>query len=189
MEEGNPLSLQNAILGLLTYKPMTGYDLKQVFDKSINYFWSAHLSQIYRELTTLENKNCVTSQIELQEGKPDRKLYSITTTGKKKFRDWLMKFPTVLSTPNRDEFMVRVFFASRIPPQELKFQLQRFLKEQQELLAAYSIVDEIIKHTHDEMQELTGERFYWQMTLKRGLGIAEANIRWAEECLQELEKK
>lgn len=64
------MSLPHAILGLLTYQPMTGYDLKQVFDTSINHFWSAHQSQIYRELAALESKGQVTSQIEPQEGTP-----------------------------------------------------------------------------------------------------------------------
>jgi DNA-binding PadR family transcriptional regulator len=42
-------------LGLLNYKSMNGYDLKRVFDKSINHIWMANLSQIYRELQALKN--------------------------------------------------------------------------------------------------------------------------------------
>ena len=41
------MSLKHALLGLLNYRPMTGYDLKQRFDHSISHFWSANLSQIY----------------------------------------------------------------------------------------------------------------------------------------------
>ena len=57
------MSLAYAILGLLTYESLTGYELKQRFDCSINYFWSAHLSQIYRELNVLEKKELVTVKI------------------------------------------------------------------------------------------------------------------------------
>ena len=47
------MSLSYAVLGLLSDRPMTGYDLKLVFDKEMNSFWPAQLSQIYRELSTL----------------------------------------------------------------------------------------------------------------------------------------
>lgn len=50
------MSLPHAILGLLNYMPMTGYDLKNFFDDSIDFFWSAQMSQIYRELKNLEKR-------------------------------------------------------------------------------------------------------------------------------------
>ena len=44
------MSLEHAILGFLTYRPMSGYDLKKFFDESVRHFWSAPQSQIYRTL-------------------------------------------------------------------------------------------------------------------------------------------
>lgn len=56
------MSLPHAILGILGYMPMTGYDLKtQVFDRTIAHFWSAMLPQIYRELERLEQQGWATS--------------------------------------------------------------------------------------------------------------------------------
>ena len=51
------MSLSHAILGLLTYRPLTGYGLKKIFDKSISHVWAASLSQIYRELSALKKKD------------------------------------------------------------------------------------------------------------------------------------
>ena len=48
------MSLKHALLGLLTHQPMTGYELKQFFDSSIQHFWNAELSQIYPTLKSLE---------------------------------------------------------------------------------------------------------------------------------------
>ena len=138
------MSLPHAILGLLTYQPMTGYDLKRHFDHSINYFWSAQQSQIYRELAALESKGYVSSHIEPQEGRPDRKVYSISTAGEQEIQEWLERFPQLLTTPYREELLVHIFFASRLPLAELKFQLQRFIRERQEHLAAYTAVDGMI---------------------------------------------
>jgi len=44
------MALEHAILGFLDYGPMSGYDLKKTFDDSVNHFWTAQQSQIYRAL-------------------------------------------------------------------------------------------------------------------------------------------
>ena len=46
------MSLDHAILGFLNYKPLSGYDLKKVFDSSVRHFWYADQSQIYRTLSS-----------------------------------------------------------------------------------------------------------------------------------------
>ena len=33
------MSLDHAILGFLSYEPMSGYDLKKLFDQSVAHFW------------------------------------------------------------------------------------------------------------------------------------------------------
>ena len=47
------MSLKHAILGFLNYQPQTGYELKEVFDDSVQHFWLADQSQIYRTLNDL----------------------------------------------------------------------------------------------------------------------------------------
>jgi len=68
---------------------MNGYLLKKIFDKSVNYFWAASLSQIYRELGTLVQKGYLTSSIEEQEDRLDKRIFSITGEGKQAFQAWL----------------------------------------------------------------------------------------------------
>lgn len=182
------MSLQNSILGLLSYQPMSGYDLKQVFDKSINFFWSAQLSQIYRDLGNLENKGMVVSHIEPQVGRPDRKVYTITREGQEAFQQWLQRFPSTLVTTMRDEFSLRVFFGSRLSPGELEFQFRKFIREQQQEIESYRGIAQLIEEFARELSR-PDEKFYWYLTLKRGFILAEASIRWAEECLQELDNK
>jgi hypothetical protein len=35
---------------------------------------------------------------------------------------------------------------------------------------------------------LPGEKFFWRLTLQKGFICEEAEMRWARECLSELEK-
>lgn len=107
------VSLPFAILGLLSYKEMTGYDLKTFFDSSIKNIWPAHLSQIYRELGSLEAKKWVESRIEPQESRPDRKVYRLTEQGKHELLSWLNATPQSFTSIMRDETALRMFSAPK----------------------------------------------------------------------------
>ncbi|MGE5449967.1 MAG: PadR family transcriptional regulator [Methanomassiliicoccales archaeon] len=181
------MSLQYAILGMLTYEPRTGYELKAFFDHSINFVWTAKLSQIYRELANLEDKGYVTSMLEMQEGRPDKKIYTVTGVGKQAFQDWVEKFPSSLSTAVRDEFSVHVFFGSRIDPEEITFQLKRFIKEKQEELVSLARVMQLIEDfTHRDSYH--NEEFYWRLMHKRTLATCHTVINWAEDSIREIEE-
>jgi PadR family transcriptional regulator AphA len=187
------MSLQFAILGLLTYTSMTGYNLKTLFDKSINHFWKASLSQIYRELAVLEKKGYVHSQILPQEDRPDKRVYSITEDGKKAFQKWLIDFPESLTAPKRDEFLLRIFFGSKLGKEQLKKQFIRYIEERKAFMQSNDemrkqfgrlVAQNIDQKTSFEIEK---EACYWRFTVRRAQIINEASIRWAEECIKELE--
>lgn len=182
------MSLQYAILGLLTYEPRTGYDLKAFFDNSINFMWTASLSQIYRELAKLEGQGYVTSIVKPQTGRPDKKYYQVTGEGEQAFRDWLGKFPSSLSTAVRDEFSVRIFFGSRLTFEEIIFQLRRFIKEKQEEMISLHYVARVIEHYSRQISS-PEEEFFWKLIHKRGLMTCATLIEWAEESLREIERR
>ncbi|MBA1336243.1 MAG: hypothetical protein HPY66_2677 [Firmicutes bacterium] len=189
------MSLKYSILGLLTYAPMNGYYLKKIFDKSINHFWTANLSQIYRELDSLEKKGYVSSVIQPQDDRPDKRVYSITREGEKAFHKWLADFPETLSTQKRDEFMVRIFFGSRLEKAELKKQFKNFIKEREELNEYIAELKNkarefIETDGNDERLKAQAEReqLFWHFTIKRAQMTNETLIRWAEDCLRELEE-
>lgn len=187
------MSLQNALLGVLTYSPMNGYHLGKIFNKSINYSWTASLSQIYRELGLLEKKGFVTATIQHQADKPDKKIYSITTDGEKQFKQWLSDFPESFETPKRDEFLLRMFFGSEIGDAELVVQLKRFIKEREQFAIdmakrkeKLSEMSKIMKNIIDETVIESNQR-YWRFIVKRALMTNDTLIEWAKECIEELE--
>lgn len=182
------LSLGNALLGLLNYRSMTGYDLKKTFDNTIDFFWSAQMSQIYRELNNLEKKGFVLSKIEAQEKRPDRKVYQLTEEGRNTFLNWLNKFPNQLSQNNRSRFLMRVFFSSKIKLDELSFEITRYKKEKENQLKYLEKVQQGINDYSKDKKYKT-ETFYWELILKKGNKDNSAEIEWAEECLQLIEEK
>lgn len=183
------MSLQFAILGLLSYRSMTGYDLKKMFDESINNFWAASLSQIYRELGVLESKGYLTSEIEKQNDRPDKRIYDITEEGKTAFREWITKFPEKLSKEKRDEFTLRLFFGSNLSKQELIIQLRRFLDEKQRQMKEIEYLRNMSDQYVRDMKLFNGEEVYWKLILRRAFLNLEASIKWAGECIDELMKE
>ena len=83
------MPLKHAILGVLNYKEMTGYDLDRAFKSPVAFFWHAQTSQIYKELNILTKNNWVTSEIIYQSDKPNKKIFSITEEGQVELRRWL----------------------------------------------------------------------------------------------------
>ena len=104
------MSLKHALLGLLSYKPMTGYELKQFFDSTVHHFWNAELSQIYPTLKTLEEQGWVEKHVTPGEGRPDRKIYELTEGGRGEFVRWVRE--PAPPADLRDAFMIKVFFGA-----------------------------------------------------------------------------
>lgn len=82
------MSLGFGILGFLNYGPMSGYDLVKAFESSLQFFWHAQSSHIYLELKKREKKGYICGETVIQSDRPNKRLFSITETGKKAFMYW-----------------------------------------------------------------------------------------------------
>ena len=168
------MSLAHAILGLLQYnEPMTGYDLKtQHFDESIGYFWPADQAQVYRTLDKMAEEGWVESRIEVQEGRPNRKIYAITGAGRDELRRWLTEHHSM--PPVREPFLIQLYFAGILPNDQIQEILAERLKKHQALLEEYQQVP------LPPLAELTGYRDHTmaRLTLEFGLRYQQMQIEW-----------
>ena len=179
------MSLKHALLGFLSYQPMTGYDLKQHFDRSIYYFWNAKLSQIYPTLSKMKDEGWLTMEVEHQEDRPNRKVYHVTEAGREELRRWLRE-PTAVA-PVRDAFLIKIFFGGQLDKGEALSQLRHHLALHQEQLAAYQ---ETVRETIRQNVEATGlelEGFFWGLTLDRGIKYEQGWIEWCQETIAKIE--
>src|SRR5260370_41678899 len=78
-----------AILGVLSYGPMSGYDIKKFIQQSISNFWSESYGQIYPILTQLTAEGLASSHTEHQDGKPERYMYTLNGKGREALQQWL----------------------------------------------------------------------------------------------------
>ena len=106
------------ILGLLAYwGPLSGYDIKRLFDHTLAPMWGAAHSQIYKELRRMHTLGWVDMQRQEQESRPDRKLYAMTEKGRDALRAWQSLPPDVFQI--RDELLLKVLFGTFAAPEDL----------------------------------------------------------------------
>lgn len=174
------MSLAHAILGFLDQRPMTGYDLKtRQFDQSVNHFWNADQSQIYRTLDRLTDAGLVEATIEVQDGRPNRKVYAITAAGRDELRAWLT---TVQPLPiYREAFLIQIFFAAQLSNETIVGLLQQQIDMHRERLAHYEAIH--IPDPGSDPQKMRLRRLQ-NATLDYGKRGEQMYIDWLEATME-----
>lgn len=104
------------VLGILSEKPATGYEIKERFSTIFANFYNASFGSIYPILHKLTKENKVTFETIEQEGKPDKKVYSITEEGQRAFHKYLSQ--PVENEKIKWDFMVRLFYSENLTETE-----------------------------------------------------------------------
>lgn len=176
--------LKHGILGLINYHEMTGYEIMQAFRDSLNFFWKAQTSQIYRELQNLEEKKWVEKTVVSQQGKPDKNVFSITGEGRCELLRWLSDGDLGISP--RVPVLMKVFFMGERSREEnisyfkgLEAYCGMFLKSLEAVpghIGAYS-----------ELLHAGEKALYWGMTVEYGRRNMQMCMEWARHCIGQLE--
>jgi PadR family transcriptional regulator AphA len=107
-----PSQTGHVILGLLAWRPMSGYDIKSLLDGLSRYFWATSYGQIYPELRRLSDAGLVSGMREPGSGRR-RVLYELTAPGRRALEQWLAQTPRTFEL--RDEGLLKLFLASAAP--------------------------------------------------------------------------
>jgi len=168
------MSLEYAILGLLSWKPFNGYELKKVFAESPIYYWSGNNNQIYRTLLSLFEDGLVTRTIEEQENLPPKKMYSLTAAGQQMLDNWLRLAPEL---PQRKHaFLLQVGWADRLPADELDLLLSKY---QEEVSALLMLSRAQIKLPFYPART-TRENLLWQSIHSNLIGFYQFELDWVQ---------
>jgi DNA-binding PadR family transcriptional regulator len=177
------MSLSYGLLGLLNYYPMSGYDLKKAFDDSINFFWAAKTSQIYRELKALEKKGDVVSKMQFSDKGPNKRVYEITKKGKTALVRWIENPPDDIREDQRNGFGIRILHSGLIGPDKLLAQIQKKLTAYKYELGQLDVVEEKLAE-YCRRSENKDNLPYWNLVLGKGRHLTKANIAWAQESIR-----
>ena len=106
------MDVKTILLGSLFDKSLSGYDLKKLFSLSFAFFSGLSYGSIYPALKKLEAEGLITMKLEIQEGAPNRKVYTIWEAGKQEFLDTL-KSPFVLER-YKNALLMRMFYFAHL---------------------------------------------------------------------------
>lgn len=175
--------LKHGILGLLNYGDMSGYEIREVFKASLNYFWTAQTSQIYRELDVLEKNGWIEKRIVEQSGKPNKNICSITEQGRKELLRWLSE---PMGMDIRSQTLMKTFFMGELP---IANSLSFFKELNKEYLAGINNLQQA-SDSISLFQEVISDKknaLFWQMTLDFGKRYMQMYLDWSESCIHLLE--
>ncbi len=161
-------STEYALLGALMSGPRHGYEIMQFLDTALGSTWHVGTSQLYVLLKRLERDNLLRSDVEIQDTRPSKRIFSLTSGGKKVFMDWL-KSPTEHVRDLRIEFLAKLFFFDLLS-----------LKGGNELIKAQVQVLKQMKERIRQKQEKEKEPFS-KLAFGFKMITVEAYIQWLVE--------
>jgi len=167
-----------AVLGLLALKgPLSGYDLKRLFDETLSGLWGAAHSQVYRELRRLADLGWAEMERHEQLDRPDRKVYRVTAAGREALADWQRE--PVEPPQLRDEVLLRLVLGTFAPPGRLRALLEAARPGHAEALARYRAL--AVDKGPDSPFASAG------LAARMGVELESAYLRWIDATLAELD--
>ncbi len=169
------------LLGLLDWRPMSGYDIKKIIEFSIRDFWSESYGNIYPTLQKFLVDGLAEKTVERQEGKPDRIVYHITPSGRKELVEWLNE--SYEQRRIRDEFLVKFLFGHLLPVESNIHLVETYRHSLEERMEWYrKSVAKIKKQGLKKRKDLLE-----YLALLQGIFVREAKLHWCEEALKALQ--
>lgn len=123
------------ILGLLRDEDLTGYELKNLIDLRMSYFWKESYGQLYPELNALVQEGLLLSYPVVPSDKRERIKYSITVQGRDAFNRWMSE--DYEKDTVRSEALLKFFLADRENEVDLIKHLKKFYNQNHTLLEIY----------------------------------------------------
>jgi len=163
------------ILGMIALGKRTGYDIKQLVDKSTRFFWAASYGQIYPELRRLEEQGLVSGRPE-PSGSRARTVYELTEAGESALRQWLTA-PGEPVYELRDEGMLKLFFSGVAGPSTALEQLDAIRATHERKLAVLRAIEPAARAAS------SGGPY---LTLQVGLGMSQWAVDWCRATAERL---
>ena len=121
------MNVRTICLAILYDGDSTGYEIRKLsVEGEYAYFIDASFGSIYPALAKLEAEGLVTSHVEQQDGKPAKKIYAITETGRRAFINSL--FEKLGDDEFRSQFLLFARFAAELPASLVETRLKERLK-------------------------------------------------------------
>lgn len=166
-------------LGILTLGSASGYDLRKHIEDNFGHFMDVSANAVYPALKALEKDKLVTFKIVHQDNYPDKKVYSLTKSGKDFFSDALQVLPPRHKV--RSQLMLLMFFAEILTPERM----QEVMAERLDELNHWMEVCDEWKNSDESKMAGAGQNYLADYAV----AVMEAEINFIEKNTDKLIKK
>lgn len=177
-------STAEALLGVLSLRSMSGYQIRLQIEESIGNFWRESYGQIYPTLKRLLGEGLVRME-SAGGGRAESKVYSLTEAGRERLVEWIGT-PSTRQVP-RNEVLLKLFFGGLVAIEVVREQIGAFRRLHEGELRRLTEMEEDLTRRRGRDARLP----FWLMTLRYGVAESRAMVAWADEVLvtcEELER-
>ncbi len=179
------MALKYVLLTLLNRERSTGYEIVKSFESAVGYFWNASHQQVYRELSKLTDSELVKFAPVAQGDKPDKKVYRITTMGKRELRKWIDE--PIAESPGKDLLLVKLLNLNTANADSLIMELDRIAELAVQRLEVYQSIEQM-HYKPARVRKLALEELSLYLALRKGIMSVEMHLVWLDEARQSILK-
>ncbi|AIQ73403.1 MULTISPECIES: PadR family transcriptional regulator [Paenibacillus] len=167
------MNIQDVILGILSEKPHSGYEIKRHFEEYFSFFFDASYGTIYPTLSKMEKLNLITKESVRQEGKPDKNVFTITSAGLDQFHAYLQS--PAEKDVLRSDFFMHLYFGEKTDKENIDNLLRQALIEKQ---AMYDDLEQKLNQLDYKLSS------YQKLCMELGLVQYDAFIKKIQSVLE-----
>jgi DNA-binding PadR family transcriptional regulator len=170
------MSVRHALLALLSEGPKYGLQLRHEFEERTGEVWPLNVGQVYTTLQRLERDGLIQSDDEGEAG--PQKSFRLTADGGAELDAWL-RTPPDLSSPPRDELVIKVLVASRVPGVDVHDVVQTHRRHIVELMQEWTRVKRDAGPDEVSVALVVDAELFRLDSVMRWLDAADARLRRA----------
>ncbi|MEV6059993.1 PadR family transcriptional regulator [Nocardia asteroides] len=176
--------LEFALLGLLSVRPMTGYEIGKHYARALSPWWETPRTQIYPKLRELERRGLVEKQTVVQDGKPNKQVYSLAAEGGSALTAKLAE--PIRGTEMKHHMMMRLFLGNLLPIETMRQLLEDYRAQMSER------VDALREARAKFSASLSGPHqrsvFFELLSLDHLIAVADLEVSGTDKVLEALDQ-
>jgi DNA-binding PadR family transcriptional regulator len=172
------MSVRHALLALLSDGPKYGLQLREEFEANTGQVWPLNVGQVYTTLQRLERDGLVAATDPESAEPGPQKAFRITEAGSAELAQWL-RIPPDLSVPPRDDLVMKVLIAVRVPGTDVPEIIQAHRRYLIQLMQEWTRLKEDDKGRDLAFSLVVDSELFRVDAVVRWLDAAEARLRRA----------
>jgi DNA-binding PadR family transcriptional regulator len=168
------MSVRHAMLALLSEGPNFGLKLQQDFEVTTGEVWPLNVGQVYATLQRLERDGLI--ELKSTDAAGRQSIFQITQAGEAELKAWL-RTPSDMEPPPRDELIIKVLVALRVPELDVHDVIQAHRRVLIEAMQRYTRIKAGALDDEIEISLVVDAQIFRLESVVRWLDAADIRIR------------